>query len=75
MTKAEDAETVKALLYERQGYENRLAFAKEAENDDEVAVQKANIAAVNASLKHFGHEAKAPAKAAETRPAKAAEKR
>jgi hypothetical protein len=75
MTKADDAETVKALLYERTGYEARLAVAKEANADEEVAVQKENIAAVNKSLKAHGHEAAAPAKRAETRPAKAAEKR
>jgi hypothetical protein len=69
MTKADD---IKALLYERSGYEAKLANAK---TDEAKAEQKANIAAVNASLKAFGYEAKAPAKRAEKRPAKAAEKR
>ncbi len=64
MSKAADEETVKALLYERSGYEARLA---QADTDEEKAAQKENIAAVNKSLKHYGHEAKAPSQRAEKR--------
>jgi hypothetical protein len=48
---------------------------KDAETDDEKATAQAAIDALEADLQWLGHKAAAPAKRAETRPARAAEKR
>ena len=66
-----DERYIKELLYEREGYQRRLATAEEAEDEEMATEQKGNIAAVNAVLKQLGHGAASPAKRAETRPAKA----
>ena len=65
-----DKEYIAALLYEREGYEHRLETAEEEGNDEMATEQKGNIAAIDKELKRVGHEAKAPAKRAETRPAR-----
>lgn len=55
-------QNIEALLYERSGYETRLA---QAEDDATKEEQKANIAAVNVQLNRLGYKLDATAKAAE----------
>ena len=55
-------QNLEALIYERAGYEARLAQAEDAATKEE---QKANIAAVNVQLNRLGYKLDVAARAAE----------
>lgn len=64
-TKEQSAAYVRALLEERRGAE-----ARSRSDDADVAERGAErLAAIDAELQRMGHEAKPPARRAETRPA------
>jgi hypothetical protein len=66
-TKEQRADYVRGLLREKAGVGSRLAGA---EDEESAAPLHEQIAAIDAELRRMGHEAKAPAKRAETREAK-----
>jgi hypothetical protein len=69
---ADNQDKIAASLRELDALKAQLAAA---ETDEDKAVVEAVIGALEADLRWLGHKAAAPAKRAETRPAKAAEKR
>jgi hypothetical protein len=68
-------EKIAALLEEKRGYENRLRRAENEGHEDLAKALKKRVAAVEDSLRVFGHKASAPAERAERRPAAKSETR
>lgn len=75
MEESKREDQLAATIREKAGYELALSLAEEEGNEERVAALRESIKAAQASIKYLSPKAKAPAKAAEKRPAAESEER